>query len=321
MRKASYAVLLILLASVILVTVPGAASAQDWRGQGRVTGVVTATDGTPIAGCQIKLTHQQYQDGPTVESDDNGKWVANGLRGGMWNIDFLHPDYQPYGISVEISNVRRGKPIEVALEPMLANLGGLSEELAAEVEAAEELFSGGNYQEALDAFSALSEAHPEANAIKVRVAECYMYLGNMDESKRISNEILVADPENIGAIGVLANVAFKENDWATSAGYYERIVARMPSDAGSWGNLGQIYTNMQEYDKAQDAYKKAIELNPQFYDLYVQLAAIAMVADDYASALETLEKLKELAPADHPVFQVWNVDELIALCKAELGQQ
>ena len=320
MRKASYAVLPILLAIVILVTVSDAATAQDWRGQGRVTGSVTSTDGNPIAGCQIKLTHQQYQDGPTVETDDRGRWVANGLRGGMWNIDFLHPDYQPYGISVEVSNVRRGKPIEVVLEPAQAVVGGLSEELAAEVTAAEELFSAGSYQEALDAFSTLSEAHPEALAIKVRVAECQMELGNMEGAKGICNEILATDPENLGAVGVLANVAFKEEDWQTSANYYEQIVERMPSDAGSWGNLGLLYTNLQQYDKAQNAYSKAIELNPEYYDLYVQLAAIAMVAEDYAAALETLEKLKELAPADHPVFQVWNVEELIALCKAELGQ-
>ena len=309
-----------ILASVILITASVAAGAQDWRGQGRVVGKVSAPDGTPIAGCTVKLTHQSYQDGPTVETDEKGKWVANGLRGGMWLIDFLHPDYEPYGISVQISNVRRGKPIDVVLQPAVNTAGGVSEKLAEEVQAAEDLFSSGDYSGALQAFTALSEESPDVVALRVRIAECNFNLQKFDEAKKIAEEILAQAPDNAAALTVLGNIGFKTEDWEAAQKYFGRVSELAPGDPGIWANLARSYVYMQKYPEALAAFDKSISLNPGFFDLYVEMAAVAMVAENYEKALETLEKLKELAPADHPVFSVWNVDELIAQCKAELGK-
>jgi len=304
--------------AVIFLAASTSLSAQDWRGQGRVVGTVTAADGTPIAGCQVKATHQSYQAGPTVETDENGKWTISGVRGGTWLIDFFHPDYQPYGISVEISNVRRGKPIDVVLEPAMGVIGGVDEALAEDLVAAEELFNSGDYQAALDAFNALLEKTPEATAIQVRIGECYLQLGNIDEASRIGEQLLSTNPNNAAALTLMGNIAYKTNDWEAADRYYSRIVELAPNDAGVWANLGEITMNLRRYDRAQEAYEKAIVLNPQFFDLYVQLSAVQMVAEEYEKALATLAKLKELAPADHQIFQVWNVDELIAICQAGL---
>jgi thioredoxin-like negative regulator of GroEL len=305
---------------VILIAAALPALAQDWRGQGRVTGTVTASDGTPIVGCQVKATHQQYQDGPTVETDDKGKWTISGIRGGTWLIDFFHPDYEPYGLSVEISNVRRGKPIDVVLEPAKGVIGGVDEALAEELKAAEDLYNAGNYQQALEAFTALQDKAPDAKAIKLRTGECEMMLGNYDKAKEIGEQVLTTEPNNAAALTLMGNIAYKQNNWPDADKYYARIVELAPNDAGVWANYGEITMNMRQYDKAQMAYEKAIELNPNYFDLYIQLSAVQMVAEEYDKALATLEKLKQLAPPNHQIFQVWNVDELIAVCKAELGK-
>ncbi len=308
----------VLFTAVIFLAASISLSAQDWRGQGRVIGTVSAPDGTPIAGCQVKGTHQSYQDGPTVETDEKGKWTISGVRGGTWMIDFYHPDYQPYGISVQISNVRRGKPIDIVLQPATGVIGGVDDALAEDVAAAEELYEAGNYQEALDAFSTILEQKPEVNAIRVRIGECHLQLGNSDEAKALGEQVLSADPNNAAALTLMGNIAYKQSDWESAEKYYSRIVELAPGDAGVWANLGEITMNLRKYDKAQEAYEKAIELNPQFFDLYVQLSAVQMVAEEYDKALATLQKLKELAPPDHQIFQIWNVDELIAICQAGL---
>jgi Flp pilus assembly protein TadD len=314
------AVVTFIITAVILIAAAIPAGAQDWKGEGRVVGTVTAPDGTPIKGCTVKATHQQYQAGPTVETDEDGKWVISGIRGGTWLIDFMHPDYEPYGISVEISNVRRGKPIDVVLQPAKGVAGAVDEALAKEVVAAEELFNSGKYQEAMDAFKALQEKTPEGNSIKLRIGECYLHLGDYDEASKIGEEVLAEQPISSAALTLMGNIAYKKGDWENAEKYYAKILEVAPRDAGVWANYGEITMNMRQYDKAQQAYEKAIELNPNYFDLYVQLAAVQMVANEYDKALATLEKLKQLAPPDSQVFQVWNVDELIAACKAELGK-
>ncbi len=295
--------------------------AQEWRGSGRISGRITTSEGTPIIGCKVVLKHERYGSGPTVETDEDGRWAVAGIAGGLWLIDFIHPDYQPYGISITVSQIRRGKPVEITLEPAVRTVAGVEAEIVGEVQAAEDLFNEGKFDEALESFRSLAVKVPDVSGFKVRIAECLFELGKYDEAAEEADKILEAEPNNTGALTVKGNSAFNSGDYAEAERCYLKLIELAPNDGGVWANLAEISTNNQKYDQAQNAYAKAIELNPGFFNLYVQLAATQMVANNYEQAIETLELLKERAPADHPIFSVWNVDELIASCRQELEEQ
>ena len=321
MRRKSNLLLPYLLFLAVLVACALPAAAQEWRGRGRISGIVTNPDGEPIAGCEISLRYERSGTGTTAETDGEGRWAVAGLSGGTWLIDFSHPDYQPRGISVQVSELRRMPPIELTLEPLRVVADEAEGITRAEVEAAEELFQAEQYEEAVSAFRDLAEQSPDTVAYRVRLSECLIALGNHDEALEVVDEILSGDPDNAAALAVAGNAAFTLMDYAAAEEIYLRLTQALPNDAGAWANLAETSTNLQKYDQALDAYARAIELEPEFYDLYVQLAAVKMVANDFEGALETLELLVELAPADDPIFSIWNVEELIAYCRQELGQQ
>lgn len=322
MEKNMKTILPIFLCAAIISIAAWPSEAQDWRGRARVTGIVTAPDGSPIQGCEVKLVHQRYSGGPDpVETDEGGRWMVSGLRGGAWLIDFTHPNYQARGISYGVSEAGRNRPIEITLEPLEQIVGALTEGASAELLSAEGLFEEGNYDEALEAFKALTEESPETLAYCVRVAECLFELDRLDEAATEIEAVLQAEPENAAAMTVAGNIAYNLGKYEEAERYYTRLTELVPSDGGVWANLGMISTDLQKYDQAQTAYEKAIEISPEFYDLYVQLAAIQMIANEYNRAIETLELLKTRAPADHPVFSNWGVDDLITMCQAELEKQ
>ncbi|NIQ17596.1 MAG: hypothetical protein GTN43_02185, partial [Candidatus Aenigmarchaeota archaeon] len=54
-------------------------------------GYVYDEQGTPIEGVTVKLFSHYAQSGFDVQTDRDGKWVAAGIRGGTWDVDFEKP--------------------------------------------------------------------------------------------------------------------------------------------------------------------------------------------------------------------------------------
>ena len=61
------------------------ASAQAWRGTGRLQGIVIDQNGKPVAGAKVILKSVKGSDtGPApILTDAKGRWVGGGLIGGQ----------------------------------------------------------------------------------------------------------------------------------------------------------------------------------------------------------------------------------------------
>ena len=73
---------------IFTILLAGLAFSQSYRGQGRLTGIVTDQDGKPIEGVRVKLFSVKAAQGLEVMTDAKGEWKAMYIRGGAWNIDF-----------------------------------------------------------------------------------------------------------------------------------------------------------------------------------------------------------------------------------------
>ena len=103
-RHSLSAFFLIVLAFAIAAPV----AAQDWRGVGRLGGVITDDTGKPIEGAVVKA--QLIGSTGTTEAKTNkkGEWALNGINGGQWNLDFQKDGYETSRITatVQTSNFR-----------------------------------------------------------------------------------------------------------------------------------------------------------------------------------------------------------------------
>jgi hypothetical protein len=62
----------------------GTASAQ-WRGLGRVMGVVTDETGAPVAGATVRADLMGV-GGTVVQTNEKGEWTVTGIAKGQWVI-------------------------------------------------------------------------------------------------------------------------------------------------------------------------------------------------------------------------------------------
>ena len=107
------------------------------------------------------------------------------------------------------------------------------------------LVSNGKKEEAKQAFTDAKKANPNDNSLLLNEANLYMSLNDFDMYTKLINEVLLKDPNN-------AELVF---------------------------NLGVINTNANKLDDAERYYKKAIEIDPKYFNAYLSLAELKMRSD------------------------------------------
>ncbi len=99
-------------AAVISIAMAGSAYAQETTSA--VRGSVAGTDGTPIAGAQVVVTHLPTGSVSAEDADASGVFDLRGLRvGGPYTIEVTADDYQ--GQLLENVFLQVGQPFRVAL--------------------------------------------------------------------------------------------------------------------------------------------------------------------------------------------------------------
>lgn len=91
-----------------------------------------------------------------------------------------------------------------------------------------------------------------------------------------------------------ADEMLSEQAWADAAQAYSDLLSDDADNAGNWFNLGSAYHQLGSYDKAKDAYGKAIDKGFNRVPLVrIRLARIHMSLGDLESALTELETVAE----------------------------
>jgi tetratricopeptide (TPR) repeat protein len=77
---------------------------------------------------------------------------------------------------------------------------------------------------------------------------------------------------------------------------FNKAIELKPDFAKAYNNQGNVYDNKGEYDKAIEAYNRAIELNPDYANVYNNLGIAYKDKGEYDKAIESYNKSIELSP-------------------------
>ncbi len=115
------------------------------------------------------------------------------------------------------------------------------------------------YQEALDANAGYDE-------IYFNRATMHMQLGQADEAIRYYRICLAINPLSHEAYNALASLYLKDmtHYGEDTEKLYRQGTRAFPRDRDMWNNLGYLYTQQKQWQKAYDAYAKALEVDPAF---------------------------------------------------------
>lgn len=110
-------------------------------------------------------------------------------------------------------------------------------------------------------------------------------------------ELLQSDPSNFQARRelsiLLADRGFNEEALSN----LEYLTKYFPEDAELQYNLGILYEKLKNFDKAETAYKKAIEISPQ-EDFYYNLGEVLVSEKKWDEAIDAFKKVLKDDPKD-----------------------
>jgi|Deesub1362B_J571_1020462.scaffolds.fasta_scaffold00200_24 tetratricopeptide (TPR) repeat protein len=286
---------LFLLLSILVLS-------QDWRGKGRVRGVVLTEDGKPIPNAKVIFQSDKYNATFEVITDEKGKWVVMGIRGGKWNIDFVAPGYEPMKISTQVSEILRAKPIEIRLKKTAKALA--TEKITALLEKGNELFAQKNYQEALIEYQNILSENPKLYQINLNIGNCYYEMGDYEKAISSYQAILEKEPDSHDALMSLANIYLEKGDLDRGLEYIKKIDLKTIDNPITFYNIGTLLYNKGKPDLAIEYYLNALRLDPNFGDAYYQLGLCYLNTNEKEKAKKIFNKYLEIAPDSDKAEQV-----------------
>ncbi len=108
-----------LSALLLFASLPVAARADGWHGQGRASGTVVDIDDKPIPGATVTLHLADEEGGPEpLATDDRGRWAALGLAAGRWRLTVEAKGFIRGDGTFEVAESGPGPRVDVQLRPL-----------------------------------------------------------------------------------------------------------------------------------------------------------------------------------------------------------
>src|SRR6266571_4669453 len=171
---------------------------------------------------------------------------------------------------------------------------------------------------AIEQYREINRLDPSDTESALWLARLYRLKNEHDKAEQVLRSILRTDPENEPAVEQLTQLLMDEGKSPEAVTLLEGITARSPSPV-LLDLLGHAHTQAHELPKAEEAYRKAAELDPSEPSHQRGLGQTLLAEEKYAEALKVYQKLSDVMPDDSDVYlriaQIYR--ELHQLDKAE----
>jgi tetratricopeptide (TPR) repeat protein len=277
-------------------------AAQDWKGKGRLGGLVLDQAGAPIEGVRVKLFSLKAQEGIDVKTDKSGRWMAAWIRSGGWNLDFEKVGYMPKKLVVEISENKKNPDVEIKLEKVEGLV--LTDEMKELLTRGNDLFDKNDYAGALAVYEELLVKYPDAYPVYLNIGNCHFAQEKYDLAEEYYLKLLEKDPKSVNALIAVGNCYANRGDAAKAQEWYGKVEFEKIEDATVLYNLGTIYYNNAKFEDALKFYRKAVEVQKDSTDALYQLGLTYLNLQKNAEAIDAFESFLKIDAESEKAAQV-----------------
>jgi len=277
---------IVVLALILCASV---ASAQSWRGMGRVSGKVMDEEGKPIEGVTVKL-NLPNAGGTQIKTNKKGEWQIGGLSRGEWQIDFELPPYEPRRITVSVAELSRVPLVEIKLKL------DINEVIRTEVVKAADFIARNQYADARKVYEAVLVKYPSAYRIEPYLARTYYLEKNYDEAIRHMKIAIDKDPSDLENKLRLGNILMETGRMEEGRQLLATVDDSVVKDSGIFVNVGISLMNQNKADEALVYFEKGIKNFPAVGDSYYYRGLIRLQKGDTAGMKADFTKFLELSP-------------------------
>jgi Flp pilus assembly protein TadD len=152
-------------------------------------------------------------------------------------------------------------------------------------------------QRAIEQYGEIYRLDPTDTESALWLARLYRLRNEHDKAEEVLRTILKNDPENESAVEQLTQLLMDEGKSSDAVSLLEGITGRSTSPA-LLDLLGDAYTQAHNLPKAEDAYRKAADLDPSELSHQRGLGQTLLAEEKYPEALAVYQKLANLMPED-----------------------
>jgi tetratricopeptide (TPR) repeat protein len=152
-----------------------------------------------------------------------------------------------------------------------------------------------NLSKAIEQFQFILKLDPRDTYSALWLARLYRFQNQHDDAEKVLRGILKVDPDNNPALEQLSQLLIDEGRSQEAVDLLTQA-ASGSSSPDQYDLLGDAYSQSKDYAKAETAYRKAVEGDPDDPGHRHGLAQALMAQDKYSEALEQFKKLSQLEP-------------------------
>ncbi|MDQ3489042.1 MAG: tetratricopeptide repeat protein [Acidobacteriota bacterium] len=281
------------------------ASAQEWRGSGRVGGfVLDDATGQPIEGVVVKATLPTSGNrGPgDSKSKKNGEWAVGGVSRGEWALDFSKDGYETRSITIGITETGRIPPMEVRLKKSVAVVAAADPnvEIKDQLTKAAAMIDAKQFADARKIYEDLSVKYPKVKQFRPLIARTYHAEGNKARAIEELRKATADDPENLELKLLLGNTLMEDGKAEEARTILASLDDTKVTDPALFLNAGIALVNERKHAESIVWFDKAIARFPQHADGYYYRGIANLSLAKTAEAKTDLEKYVSIAPKDAP---------------------
>jgi tetratricopeptide (TPR) repeat protein len=285
------------VAAFVVSAVP--ASAQT----GRIGGTVKDTNSQPLKGATVTAENPQASPSSfTATTDDKGRYSIIGLKSGNWKITASAPGFQPQSGNVPVRTIGAPMPpVDFALAPgatgPVGALAGVNtKELQAELQKAEELMNGQQYDAAITAYQAMLTKAPALTMINMQIGRAYRMKKDYDGAIAAYKKILETDPANDKAKIEIGMTNLEKGDFAAAEAALTDAAQSTSAGREVFYSLGEVKFAKGETDEAVKYYQRSVDVDPNWGKPLFKIGLAKLQKADTAGAIEMMNKVISADP-------------------------
>ena len=159
-------------------------------------------------------------------------------------------------------------------------------------------------QRAISEYQEAMKADPESLFLRVELADLYWRVGRLADAVREAEAVLKVNPDQDDAHRLLANIYWRnlgeargdvaaQESLRKAIEHFEALARLNPSETDTFLVLGRLYRLSNQPEKAEEAFKKVLNGEPDSKNAAAQLAQLYFDQGDYEQAIELLNKIDE----------------------------
>lgn len=156
-------------------------------------------------------------------------------------------------------------------------------------------------ERAIEQYKEVYRLDPSDTESALWLARLYRLRNEHDKAEEVLRSMLKDDPENEAAVEQLTQLLLDEGKSEDAVSLLEGITGRNPSPT-ILDLLGDAYSQNHDLPKAEDAYRKAADVDPSESSHLRGLGQTLLAEEKYSDALAVYQKLSDLMPDDADTY-------------------